>query len=592
MSNRQGSRRRKRERKKRIREATNLVLAGATVVIAVLMVTAVILFIRNGSLFGGLFAESESQSSETIPETEELNLQIAVPPDPGLNTLETGEIVYVITEDELRDYDEANLIAVETSWQTASGGEASDNVDLYYLASSWLDVDGDLYYFDEEGHACTDTYSERAFDYDFDDDGTLSSISYNANYRESSVDGGLGYAGLVQTRSLSVYMDMDKTLGDYVALRYKRSTESLTYYLGGETNTQYASPYAFDICDGRIYYLALEDRQYIASSSIYENMAGKVFCMTPGTDQRYISAEGALGFKVLIDDAQNTVVYYYDGDRIIRSSALTVDDNMVNFSEDADYTVDIETAGKAYLELVTGQRVTVESDAFKAGNFTYSLAADGEILSVAEKTTVNTGGYTYKFQNGTNFGEDMARLIRGDSEDNWELISGEIPGKVGNIHFDYGTSCIIAEYEDNNGGGGLIKATLDGDIDLLTEARITAGDAELYGISDDYVIYKVTDGEDVEFRTASIGASSPIAAAVEPVTISLDEGDDSVVGDAPGEPAGENYDDTVQGQSPPETIDTGSGSQGSGSGDAVSGSGEVNVGDSDGGVVVPEGPGA
>lgn len=578
--------------------ATNLVLAGALVVIAVLMVAAVILYMRNGSLLGGLFGESEVETTETPPETSELSLDIVVPPDPGLSTLDTGEIVYILTEDEAKDYDEANLIAIEPSWQQASLGQINEEEDYYYLAGSWLDVDGELYYFDEEGHACTDEYAERAFNYEFNEDGTLEEINYNSLYRESSSTANVDYPGLLQTGALRVYMDSSRSLGDYVALKYKKATESLTYYLGGESNTQYASPYAFDICDGRIYYLSLANRQDNANTketgNIYENIAGKVFCMTPGADKRYIAAQEALGFKVLTDEDQNATVYYYDGDRIRKSTTLTEDENMVVFTEDADYTVNIDTEGKAYLELTTGQRVSMASDAFKAGNFTYKLAEDGEILSIAEKTTVSTGGYTYEFQNGTAFGVDMTRLIREDSEGNLELISGEAPGKTANIHFDYSSSCIIAEYEDNNGGGGLIKATLDGDIDLITESKTTSGTVELYGISNGEAIYKVTEGENEEFRKASIATSSPIAAAVEPVLIS--SGDEEIV-DAPSEQSGdsdgEEYDDTVQGQAPPDSTDQVSGNSGSAnSSSGTTGPGNSTSGDTNSPVVVPLGPGS
>lgn len=547
------------------------------VVIAVLMVTGAFLFIKSGRIFGG----DDVESSETIPETNsELNMEIVVPPRQGLGRLDTGEVVYILTGDETENYDESCLIPIEPSWQTTSQGELAQAEVYYYLASSWLDVNGDLYYFDEEGHACTDEYSEGAFDFGFDQDGLMESITYDANYHEPSSTSNNDYPGLVQTRDLRAYMDWDKTLGEYVSIRYKRATESLTYYLGGESNIQYASPYAFDICDGRIYYLALENNENAQTPSIYENMAGKVFCMAPGADRRYIVAEGALGFKVLTDSNQDAVVYYYDGNRIRRSNDLVEDENMVLFTEDADYTVNIATQGKAFLELLTGQRVTVASDAFKAGNFTYELASDGEILGVAEKSTVSTGGYTYTFQNGTAFGVDMFRLIRGDDENRWELISAEVAGRTKNIHYDYSSSCIIAEYEDNAGGGGLLKVTLNGDIDVLTESRVTDGSVELYGISNNNAIYKVTQNDTVEFRTSSISSSSPIAAAVDPITIvsSADNADVEIIGEEPGAPDTEEYDDTVQGQSPPDSADTESG--------------DINIEDSNSGVIVPGGPGS
>lgn len=585
------NRRRQRERRNRMKEITNLIAAGALVIIAVLMVTALILFFRNQDFLGGLFGRETNAVATPGQETEEAEQETAIALEPGLNILGTGRIVYIISADDAQDYDEANLVMMELSGgENSSGGTAgtgysqgenagtvysqgetagtgtytttqtgaSDSSikaqEIYYcLANSWLELDGSLYYFGEEGYACTDSYSERAFDYGFNEDGILRSIDYNPAFSESSESANADYPGRVQTRALSVFMDRGKTWGDYVAIKYKRATESLTYYLGSDDNTQYASPYAYDISDGRIFYLALKDTASTDyETTLYEKVAGKVFCMTPGGETRYIAAEGALGFKVLEGSDGDPVVYYYDGNRIRQATDFAEDEDMTVFDEDAEYTVDIGTVGKAYLELVTGQRVTMASDSFSAGNFVYGLAADGEILSVAGKTTVSTGGYTYEFQNGVAFGENMTRLTRQNTAGLKEVISGEVAGQVGNIHYDYDSASIIAEYVSSSGGGGLLKASLDGDIDLITDSRVTSGSVTLFGISDGYAVYRVTDGDTVEFHRASISNSSPLSVAVEPMPLSGgDEGDDAdAVGEVPGTPSSGDNDNLIEGHAP------------------------------------------
>ena len=558
------ARRRRRKKKSGFNDAISLITSIALLVIAVLMVIFVVFYIRNNSFFGlsGLNrhnSESMAESSE-VSETESDagNAEAIEDEKIGLCKLDNGEIVYIMDPEEAAEHEEGELIeapsAASAVTETERAGKTTGDERLdskvaaaaaasaqkaakrYYLANSWLDLGSNLYYFGADGYACRDSFKEGAFIYEYDNEGILKEISYNKNYTETAQQS--DFPGLVQTKTLWAFMDTKKTLGDYTAVMFKKTTDSLSHVLGGDSNPQYASKYAYDVVGGKILYLAVPQSSNVSDNAsdasgsgssgadaVLKNIVGKVFCMTPGADYREIAAEGAYGFKAFTNDADEIVVYYYDGTQVRRSTQLTKDESMVTFTEDASYTVDTSEGGRAYLTLSSGQRVTLKSGSFKAGNFTYSLAADGEILSVAEKTTVNTGGYTYSIENGEAFGSKMARVIRKDKSGTTEVISSEFSGSTGNLHFDYDSSSIIAEYVDGKGSGGLLKITLSGDIDLIQDSISPGGKAVLYAIDNGNAVYRTTEGGEAVFRKARISATTPLAVAIDPVKIS--GGDDT-----------------------------------------------------------------
>ena len=165
-----------------------------------------------------------------------------------------------------------------------------------------------------------------------------------------------------------------------------------------------------------------------------------------------------------------------------------------------------------------GYPVTLASDAFKAGNFVYALSADGEISKVASKSKVVYGGYTYTVENGEAFGSKKARIIR-EANGTKEVISSEFDGSVGNLHFDFDSSKIIAEYTDAAGSAGLISISLDGDVDAIYDAYGLGSKCELYAIQDGYAVFNTSSG----FKKARISSSYPIAPGVDPIDISETE---------------------------------------------------------------------
>lgn len=615
--------RRRRNRRRSSGGIASVISSIALLIIAILMVVFLVLYIRNSFSLTDIFGSKETadesaqsqQGEDQDPQQSSADAdERTVPAETryGLVKLDGGSIVYCMDRSEASKYDDDNVITAEkaaelmagdngtgtnadsqgsnsapqgnkssgtgvSGQQGSSSGHSSSGSDVsesnrYYLINSWLDHSGSLYYFTSTGEACTDQFKERAFIYDFDNEGRLSGIKYDRSYKGNPEEIREDYPGLITTKALWAFISETSSIAGYNAIMYKRTTDSLSHNLGTASAMQYTSPYAYEIFGNDIFYLAVPDGQTAggsASSSgssggssssgggdagtgsgtsssgtdnsgsgsgdtsdgtvsgsssdgVLSAIIGKVFCMAPGADKRYIAAEDAQGFKVVSDSSGKPVVYYYDGESVIRSTSLVEDDNMVLFTEDADYRVDISLGDKAYLNVLSGQRVNIQSEAFVTRNFTYALAADGEILSVASKTTVNLGEYTYYVQKGTAFDQSRARVVRMSNDGTNEVISSEFGGTVGNIHYDYDSKCMIAEYTDSYNKSGIIKMSIDGDVDLLEDSVSSSSQVELYGIQDGNAVLRRTENGKTVFFTARLDAAVPIAVAVDPRVIVSD----------------------------------------------------------------------
>ncbi len=493
-------------RKKRGRgksHGSNIVSAAALIVIAVLLLIFVYAYISNNS-FTSVFSIF-SKSSETYSESkssqdaESESAESEAPDSTGLTYIDGDKLIYVLTDAEMKLYSENSDNVIQINGMDA-------------LADSWYEDGDSLYYFGANGYAVSD-YSENAMQYGFDRDFRLSSIKYNDAYIADGEQSSSDYPGVVQTRTLWAFLDTEKTLGDLCAVKYKKTTESFSHLLGGDSMPQYTSRFALSIADGYIYYAAFAE----ASDKLTESVANKLFRMKPGADYRELGAEDIQGYKLYESPEGKISVYYDDGVKVKKISHFEKDEDIIVFSEDASYYVDI-SSGKAVLYMEGSYPVTMESSAFKAGNFTYALSSTGEITAVAPKTQVNYGGYIYTVENGDSFGSKKARVIR-SADDKKEVISSEFDGSVQNLHFDFASSHIIAEYTDKNGSAGLLSISLDGDVDIIYDASELGAKCTLYAINDGYAYVKTADSSE-PFKKAKLAASYPLAAGIDPVDIS------------------------------------------------------------------------
>ena len=141
------------------------------------------------------------------------------------------------------------------------------------------------------------------------------------------------------------------------------------------------------------------------------------------------------------------------------------------------------------------------------------------------------------------------------------MISAEFDGSTANLHFDFDSSKIIAEYIDKDGQAGLLAISLDGDVDAIYDASELGSSCTLYSIQDGYAIVK-TDDSSEPFKKAKIAASYPLAVGIDPIDITAEKDQ--------AESESSLSDSTNEGKS-----SNSSGSNGSSSANASSGSSET-----------------
>ena len=594
--------RHRRRRKSTLTDIISLIGAIAMIVIAVVLMIFVYTYIRQNRLPSGLpflsspdsggkdadgdgaddkdgkDARDGKDGKDADGSGEEGEGEDGQPAE-GLNRLKDGTLVLVLSDNEAKTYPSDSVLA-------------KDGQKL--LAGAWYEDGDSLYYFGDDGLAVRE-HTESGMRYRFSKDYILEEIRYLSNYRADPGEESAEYPGLVRGKKLWAYLDEKKSVGNYYAVRYKQTTEARTQELGGGSNPQYSSRYAMAVLDNYIYYLAVDPDSGSGSSSgsgsasasgsssgsstgkALAPIAGKLMRMQPGGEFREIAAENVKGFRVVREADGGHKVYYDDGSGIHISRSFTQDETMRIFPENASYYVEIRN-DKAVLMLEGGYPVTLESAAFSAGNFIYRLSASGEILSVAAKTNVSLGGYSYFVENGESFGEKRARVMRQDAAGTIEVISAEFPGETGNLHYDFDSGRMIAEYKDAYGAAGLVSITRDGDVDLLADTAYVGSRAELYAIRGGEA-YIRTDDSLLPFRKVRISGGTPLAAGVDPVVLETDEpAEDESQADGPGGPGtAQDYDSTVQGENTsveklegPPAGGSSAGSEGPGTGAVVS----------------------
>lgn len=533
--NTNGRRQSRKRRQRAMTDALRLLLALILIAAAVF----VVLFVRNelGSGLGFLHGteketeeSTEESSSEAEPEEEA----------EGFNRDEEGRLYYL--------------------------GEDGDRI-----SDTWLSLEEKLYYLDEEGFAQTEPMSFEGMEYTFSEEGEVLSIKYDAGFRPDDEDTEEGYYSLIRDRRIWVYLDTEEKNGSFYLIKYRRTTEDTAYDLGGG-NRQYTSPYSMQIDGNYIYYLPITDRE--EPEDVYTN--GNLYRIQAGAEQRELIAEDVEGYRVVDGD-----IYYQSGGRLRLTDHSREDTTVPDFSEVEDFRVDISAGDRAYLYTEDGRPVTQSSEEFKAGNFRYELASDGEILSVAEKTTVNTGGYTYSIEGDDAFGSAISRVVRtSDADGKKEIISSEFDGSCGNLHYDFDSGCMLAEYTDNSGKSRIIKITKDGDVDYLLDDGGGDGKLLLYAIQDhDAICLKEGSSGERTFVSLRIRASVPMALAVEP----MEAGDDGEVIDIGSTTASSGETEELENVQAP-TASSGGGTvvEGPGAGISAPGAGLIPPGDAAG----------
>ena len=408
-----------------------------------------------------------------------------------------------------------------TKWRKEDGS---------YAKAEWIEDSGKFYYFNETERMQTGTKGIEGMLYTFASDGALEHIRYNPGYQPDKNTVLADYPSLVKSKRFWAFLQEDVKLGDFPALMYKRTTDAMAYPLGGEDNPQYASPYSMQIDGDYIYFLAVSQKENLSAEE--EAINGKLYRMKPGDTVRQIVAEQVEGYKVL-----NGKICYESGGQLYETDTAQEDATKnPKLAPTGDEVLYVAVSdGAAYLTDENGEHVSADSGEVKGRGFTYYLNEDGTIRGVKEKKTVNTGGYTYYTESDTAFDEPVSRVMRKSSSGGSEIISAEFPGTVGNLHYDYDTGNMIAEYMDEHGRGRIIQISKSGDVDLIADDTASSGGLVLLAVQDGTAVaMKQSGGADV-FITLTIANASPLAVGIDPVRVgdTFSKEESAAISDAP-----------------------------------------------------------
>lgn len=427
--------------------------------------------------------------------------------------------------------------APETGFYEDAAGRVQYRKEDGSLAKDeWVEADQALYYINPQGFVETGAKTIEGMRYSFASDGKLKSIRYAPNYQPDRATVIGDYPSLVRSKKIWAFLSDSDTRGHFSALMYKKTTDAMAYQLGGTENPQYTGPYSMQIDGDYIYFLPLTDAAELTDEE--SGINGKLYRMKPGDTVRQIVARNVEGYKVV-----NGTVYYEANGSLHRSTGA-MDDTEKNApkqaSSDEALHIEIED-GAAYAVDGGGNPITSPEGELKGRGFTYYLREDGTIRDVNQKTSVNTGGYTYFVEGDTAFGASISRVMRRGADGTEEVISSEFAGSVGNLRYDYGTGNILAEYTDASGMGRIIRITKSGDVDVLQDNSAGTGALKLIAIQDGTAIgMKPKEGGD-SFTVLSLQELSPLAVGVDPVKRGSEDGTEdgsAKLSDQPAEPAG------------------------------------------------------
>ncbi len=153
---------------------------------------------------------------------------------------------------------------------------------------------------------------------------------------------------------------------------------------------------------------------------------------------------------------------------------------------------------------------------------------------------MSIGGYVYTVEKDKLFGKNVSRVIRTDSSGKKEIISSEFSGNVQNLHYDFDSKCIFAEYSENDVINRIIRIDLSGDVDYLEDQGLNGGQIQLIALQDNKAVVKEQVGDLVNYYALRTRATVPLALSVEPLTIEEDitpssDSSEIVIPNGPGE---------------------------------------------------------
>lgn len=294
-------------------------------------------------------------------------------------------------------------------WNETENGWKYKLSDDSYAANQWLEVDGFLYHFNEDGIMAQGQWEADGQIYTCHDvKGYLKNIQTDLDYVPD--DMGENLDSLVRTNAFWCYLD-DEDTGIFKTILYRKAVENKTKPLGDENAPEKTTRYSMRADGDYVYYLPLvkeSDRSKLTEAE--KSLCGRLVRMIPGQNVKEIIAEDVDGYLIL-----DGTVYYAQGGKIHSSQSGT--EMAVG---DVAGSVQIKD-GNCYLVDSLGNTILPKNGAaVEIGDRSYRLEEDGQIRYV-KRRTVSVNGNSYELKGN---GSQMAVSIEADGNTK-DKITGE-----------------------------------------------------------------------------------------------------------------------------------------------------------------------
>ncbi len=272
-----------------------------------------------------------------------------------------------------------------------------------YAADTWLEIEGFLYHFDEQGIMTTGQWESQGQIYTcHDTKGYLKNIHVNLDYIPERKGENLN--SLVQTNAFWCYLD-EETAGPFKTILYRKAVDNKVKPLRDEEHPEKTTVNSMRAIGDYVYYLPkVKESQIGALTAEEKALCNTLVRMIPGQKIKEVIAEDVDGYLVL-----NDVIYYAQEGKIHSASSGT---EMA--AGEASYDVAIE-GDQCYLTDIMGSSLNFQpGEIVSIGDRAYKVDTDGKIEAVTHNSQI-IDGVAYSCRGGVIYaktGGNEKALIR------------------------------------------------------------------------------------------------------------------------------------------------------------------------------------
>ena len=417
---------------------------------------------------------------------------------------------------EIATKEESTGEAIEIEKEERLGWNQTEEGWIYLLdeetraSDQWLEIEGFLYSFDEDGIMRTGEWSSEGQIYTLHETkGYLQEIQTDLNYMPE--DTGEDLDSLVRTNAFWCYLD-DEDTGVFKTILYRRTVENKVLPLGDADAPEKTTRYSMRTYGDYVYYLPKVSESSRAGLSDSEKALCDVLTrMIPGQKTKEIIAENVDGYLVLDD-----VIYYSQEGEIYsaesgKSAAVGEAQYQIELSDGSLDVRDIlgnpavsdsgivEMEDRRYKVGEDGKIEDVEKGETALNGVTYHLRGNGvqaavygrdsggdrqlisEAYGVQGFCIVDNSIYYSTYVDRSSDGEWYSQIFRTDaSGDGKTAVSGMFSGAIGNLYYFESADAIYGEYHPSIGKrayGVIVVIGRDGSIRQIRDDGVRTGEA-------------------------------------------------------------------------------------------------------------------